>query len=211
MPGRVDEFEHTLPERQRHAVGGDAGACRVHAHRCAVGACHRLLAVDGSPVTPISVLEDGPRLTIAFPYGILAEGVRQQHGPAVEWQWSLRNTMTFGDLDVSLLWRHINGVEREPQDILDQGAGFEGDVATPVGTFYVNADKIPSADYFDLTLRFNVSDHLTFTVAAQNLFNRQPPVVGSSIGSTSYNSGNTFPSTYDALGRRYAASVRLKF
>jgi outer membrane receptor protein involved in Fe transport len=60
-------------------------------------------------------------------------------------------------------------------------------------------------------MRFNVSDHVTFTVAAQNLFNRKPPVVGASIGSTSYNSGNTFPSTYDALGRRFAASVRLKF
>lgn len=131
-----------------------------------------------------------------------------------KWQWSLRNTMTFGDLDVSLLWRHINAVEREPQDIIDQaalGTGFVGDVVTPVGTFYVNANNIPAANYFDLTLRFNVSDHLTFTVAAQNLFNRQPPIVGSSIGSTSYNSGNTFPSTYDALGRRFAASVRLKF
>ena len=131
-----------------------------------------------------------------------------------KWQWSLRNTMTFGDLDVSLLWRHINAVEREPQDIIDQaalGTGFIGDVVTPVGTFYVNANKIPAANYFDLTLRFNVSDNLTFTVAAQNLFNRKPPVVGSSIGSTSYNSGNTFPSTYDALGRRFAASVRLKF
>ncbi|MFO1255042.1 MAG: TonB-dependent receptor [Sphingomonadaceae bacterium] len=128
-----------------------------------------------------------------------------------KWQWSLRNTLTFGDLDVSLLWRHINAVEREPQDILDQGAGFVGDVTTPVGTFHVDADKIPAANYFDMTLRFNVSDHLTFTVAAQNLFNKQPPVVGSSIGSTSYNSGNTFPSTYDALGRRYAASVRVKF
>jgi outer membrane receptor protein involved in Fe transport len=128
-----------------------------------------------------------------------------------KWQWSLRNTLTFGDLDVSLLWRHINAVEREPQDILDQGPGFTGDVVTPVGTFFVDADKIPAADYFDLTLRFNVSDHLTFTVAAQNLFNRKPHIVGSSIGSTSYNSGNVFPSTYDALGRRYAASVRLKF
>lgn len=127
------------------------------------------------------------------------------------WQWSWRNTFTFGKLDASILWRHINGVEREPQDILDQGAGFVGDVPTPVGTFFVNADSIPSYDWFDLTLRFNASDNVTITAAVQNLFDKQPPILGSSIGTTSYNSGNTFPSTYDSLGRRFAVSARLKF
>ncbi|MEN9926053.1 MAG: hypothetical protein RL268_2179, partial [Pseudomonadota bacterium] len=28
---------------------------------------------------------------------------------------------------------------------------------------------------------------------------------------TSYNSGNVFPSTYDALGRRFAVSAKLRF
>ena len=41
--------------------------------------------------------------------------------------------------------------------------------------------------------------------------NRKPPAVGSTIGSTGFNSGNTYPSTFDALGRRYAVSARLKF
>jgi alpha-galactosidase len=50
-----------------------------------------LLAVNGSPVTPISTREDGDRLTVAYPYDILAEGVRQVRHQAVEWQWSLRN------------------------------------------------------------------------------------------------------------------------
>ena len=40
---------------------------------------------------------------------------------------------------------------------------------------------------------------------------KQPPIVGSSIGSTAFNSGNTYPSTYDALGRRFAASARIRF
>ena len=132
-----------------------------------------------------------------------------------KFQWSWRNTMTFGDLDVSLLWRHISAMEQEPDDILTgRGAAFTG--VFPVGFGYregeaVNFGKIPAYNYFDMTMRFNVSEHVTFTVAVQNLFDKDPPVVGSSIGSTSYNSGNTYPSTYDALGRRYAASVRLKF
>ena len=45
----------------------------------------------------------------------------------------------------------------------------------------------------------------------QNLFDKEPPFVGSTIGTTSFNSGNTYPSTYDALGRRYAVSARLRF
>jgi outer membrane receptor protein involved in Fe transport len=44
-----------------------------------------------------------------------------------------------------------------------------------------------------------------------NLFDKKPPVVGNTIGSTTFNSGNTYPSTYDALGRRFAVSARLKF
>ena len=45
----------------------------------------------------------------------------------------------------------------------------------------------------------------------QNLFDKDPPIVGATIGTTSFNSGNTYPSTYDALGRRYAVSARLRF
>ncbi len=44
-----------------------------------------------------------------------------------------------------------------------------------------------------------------------NLFDNKPPVVGSDIGSTAFNSGNTYPSTYDPLGRRFAIQANLKF
>ena len=71
--------------------------------------------------------------------------------------------------------------------------------------------KIKSAHYFDMTARFNVSDNLVFTATVQNLLDKKPPVTGNTIGSTTYNSGNTFPSSYDALGRRYAVSAKLKF
>jgi outer membrane receptor protein involved in Fe transport len=44
-----------------------------------------------------------------------------------------------------------------------------------------------------------------------NIFDKDPPFVGNTAGSTSANSGNTFPATYDPLGRRFAASARIKF
>jgi len=131
------------------------------------------------------------------------------------WQWSWRNTFTFGKLDASILWRHISPMVQEPLDIVDNGAAFNGTLPTRDGFALsgqkVNMGKIAAYDYFDLTLRFNVTDNVTLTAAVQNLFDKAPPLVGSSIGTTTYNSGNTFPSTYDALGRRFAASVRLKF
>jgi outer membrane receptor protein involved in Fe transport len=116
-----------------------------------------------------------------------------------KWQSSLRTTLSFTDFDLSLLWRHIDGVEQEPQDVLDQGPFF-GDFGT-----------IPAYDYFDLTGRVNVLENVTVILTVSNLFDKQPPIVGASAGSTSFNSGNTFPSTYDALGRRYTIQANLRF
>ena len=50
---------------------------------------------------------------------------------------------------------------------------------------------------------------MTFTVA--NLFDKKPPITGQDVGSSSFNSGNTYPSTYDALGRTYRVGARLRF
>jgi iron complex outermembrane recepter protein len=132
--------------------------------------------------------------------------------PKFSWTW--RNTLTVDEVDVSFLWRHISGMQQEPLDIPANGPAFSG--TFPAGFGYrageaVNFGKISAYDWFDLTVRFNVTDNFTMSATVQNLLDKDPPVVGSSIGSTSFNSGNTFPSTYDALGRRFAVSARLKF
>jgi len=118
-----------------------------------------------------------------------------------EFSWSVRNTLAFKSFDVSLLWRYIDGVKYEDGDAF-------------VGTLdgkEVDFNSIPAEHYFDLTGRFHASDELTFTLTVQNLLDNQPKVVGNSIGSTSYNSGNVYPSTYDALGRRYTVAAKLRF
>ncbi|NML10435.1 TonB-dependent receptor [Sphingobium sp. AR-3-1] len=135
-----------------------------------------------------------------------------------EWQFSQRSTLAFKDFDVSLLWRYIDGVSYEP-------AAYDDDLAAAVGAGCTDPEgadpdgcmidpefrKIPAEHYFDLTGRFHITDNLTLTLTMQNALNNKPKVVGSTIGSTSYNSGNVYPSTYDALGRRYAASVKFRF
>ena len=131
-----------------------------------------------------------------------------------EFQWSQRTTLSFDSVDVSLLWRHISSFEQEPLDVLDSGPFFNGTLAANilgVGGQTIDFGKIEAYDYFDLSARFNASDNLTFTLSVQNLFDKEPPVTGNNAGSTTFNSGNTFPSTYDALGRRYAVAAKLRF
>ncbi len=128
-----------------------------------------------------------------------------------KFQWSQRTTLSFDSFDVSLLWRHIDKFNQEPLAITEgsQDPAFVG--TDPVTGQQVNYGHIKPYDYFDLSGRISVVENLSLTLTVQNLGNRKPPIVGSTIGSTTFNSGNTFPSTYDALGRRYAVTARVKF
>jgi outer membrane receptor protein involved in Fe transport len=138
-----------------------------------------------------------------------------------EFTWNQRTTLSFDGVDISLLWRHISAMQYEGQASDFAARGFTAanrnlfnGVITGRGALVgrrINFNRIPAYDYFDLTARFDVSDQVEFTVGVQNLLDKQPPIVGSSAGSTSFNGGNTFPSTYDTTGRRYAASVRFKY
>ncbi|MGN5374769.1 TonB-dependent receptor domain-containing protein [Sphingomonas hankookensis] len=120
-----------------------------------------------------------------------------------EFSFNQRTTLTFGVADISLLWRYIDAVRYEPLALADDIAAGGG----PLDDFR----RIGAEHYFDLTTRFGVTDNFDLTLSALNLFDNQPKVVGGSIGSTAYNSGNVYPSTYDALGRRFVASARLRF
>ena len=138
-----------------------------------------------------------------------------------KFQWSQRTTLSFKQIDVSLLWRHIDNFIQEPIDA--NGPAFIGSLtagsalaaATAAGNSFVGAavdiTKIKAYDYFDLSTRVAVNDNLSLTVTVQNLFDKQPPLTGSGVGTTGFNSGNTYPSTYDSLGRRFAVAARLKF
>ena len=144
-----------------------------------------------------------------------------------KYQWSLRNTLTYKKVDLSLLWRHISGNKYEPQSVLDNGGTLPGSIcandgtspfcgALPAGTGpvagqKVDFGKIPAANYFDLAARFDVNEHFTMTVSVANLLDKKPPLTGASLGTTAFNSGNTYPSTYDTLGRRFSVSAHVKF
>jgi outer membrane receptor protein involved in Fe transport len=138
-----------------------------------------------------------------------------------KYSWNQRTTLSLKPVDISLLWRHLSKFHYQSNlaplgrtCAVEGPAGVDGCTITGSGPLVgrtINFNRIPAYDYFDLTTRFSITDHFDLTLSAFNLFDKQPPIVGSGGGTTSANSGNTFPSTYDALGRRYSASVRLKF
>ncbi len=130
------------------------------------------------------------------------------------WQWSVRNSLHYSKFDVSLLWRHLSAINQETLDVTNNGAAYSGALPSGLGSLSgdnVNFGHISAYNYFDFSLRYAMNSRLTFVGTVQNMFNKQPPIVGSTIGSTSFNSGNTYPSTYDTLGRRFAITAKLKF
>ena len=107
-----------------------------------------------------------------------------------------RTTWNYEDLSISLLWRYLGSIERETAQ---QAATFEP------------FRQIGSYSYFDLFANYHITDGISVSLGVDNLLDRDAPVVGGEAGSTSVNSGNTFPGYYDMLGRTYRASVSLKF
>ncbi len=116
--------------------------------------------------------------------------------PISDLRWVQRSTWNFEDFTVSLLWRHIDSVDVEPTEANLRFAEFR---------------SIDSYDYFDLYASYQVTESIKFTLGVDNLFDEEPPVLGNDIGDTSSNSGNTFPSNYDPLGRFYKAGLQLTF
>lgn len=126
-----------------------------------------------------------------------------------------RTTLSFGPADISLLWRYIHPVEYEkglPPIFSGTITGAPGAAASsPMVGRTENFNKIEAFHYFDLTTRFEVNEHLDLVFGVTNLFDRQPPLTGHNVGTTAANGGNTFPATYDTLGRRFSAQAKIRF
>lgn len=116
--------------------------------------------------------------------------------PLSDLRWIQRTTWNYEDFTVSLLWQHIDSVDIEPVERDLRFAAFH---------------KIDSYDYFDLFASYSFTEWGTVTFGVDNLFDKEAPVLGNDVGSTSSNSGNTFPGNYDVLGRTYKVGLKFRF
>jgi len=122
--------------------------------------------------------------------------------PTPEWRHKLRATWnTPWRMALSADWRYIGSVEA----VRTTGA--------PLGPNNVDR-SIPSYSYFDLSGTWTFRDGMQLRAGVNNVFDKSPPIVdGSNIGLSSppFGNGNTFPQTYDALGRTFFIGITADF
>jgi outer membrane receptor protein involved in Fe transport len=108
--------------------------------------------------------------------------------PTPEFKWTSRLSLQDGPMTTSVRWRHLSSVEEEDEE----------------NDFFV--EEIDAYNVFDLSFSFDIADNYTFAVGVNNIFDKKPDVLGDN-----QEQGNTFPSTFDVLGRDYFATVNFRF
>ncbi len=129
--------------------------------------------------------------------------------PLPEWRHKARLTYaTPYDLSLSVQWRYVGSVMAETL------SNFQS-LAAP--TTYDPGREIDAYNYFDFSAAYVFQDSYTVRLGVNNLFDKQPPYVtsggggGANLCTTGPCNGNTYPATYDALGRYLYANVTLEF
>jgi outer membrane receptor protein involved in Fe transport len=115
--------------------------------------------------------------------------------PSYKTRFTQRSTWTVGDWTVGYTWRYLGKIVEQPGGT----------------TFLPQFSTIDATNYVDASVDWNATKNLSLKLSVANLFDKKPPEVGNSIGTTSQNSGNTFPSFYDVVGRAFTIGARLKF
>ena len=128
--------------------------------------------------------------------------------PTASFKWTARFSWVDGPFTLSSRWRHLSAVEDD-----DDGVNY---------TQFNGVERIPAYDLIDLTMSYDFNDTMTFSVGVNNLFDtlpQTPTFDGILVSSTNNGTllgdnqeqGNTYPSTYDVLGRDFFASVLVRF
>ena len=108
--------------------------------------------------------------------------------PTPRWKWSSRLTWLDGPVTTTVRWRHV-GKSRDDDDDTD---------------FII--ERIRAYDLFDLAFAFNVNDNFTLNMGVNNIADKKPPIIGSN-----QEQANTYPGTYDVIGRDFFISANLRF
>ena len=100
-----------------------------------------------------------------------------------EFKWLATANYQWGPARFGARWQHIDEMQN----------------------FNAAADKIPAIGYLDLLASYDLTDNLTLRFNVNNVMDELPPTYSPSV------QGNTDPSTYDVLGRRYTVGLTAKY
>ena len=133
-----------------------------------------------SDFVPVEELPDEVN-NCAGRFGILACG-----NPTPKYKWTSRASLITGPLTTSFRWRHLSSVRDDDPDT----------------DFTV--EKLDAYNLFDLAFAFDVNDNLSLAAGINNLFDKKPQIIGDNQEQT-----NTYPGTYDVIGRDFFVSARI--
>src|SRR5688572_21481417 len=106
--------------------------------------------------------------------------------PKSEWRHRFRTSwQTPWDVDLSLTWRYYSSV-----------IGLTGP-NDPIPANQLD-HELPAEDYFDIAANWAVTEKASVSLGINNVLDDNPTISGA-VGTTG--NGNTYPQTYDALGR----------
>jgi outer membrane receptor protein involved in Fe transport len=113
-------------------------------------------------------------------------------------------------VSVSLQWRYVGKVKAET--LVNNQSLYSA-------TRFKPGLNLKAISYFDLMTNVTIAKQYKFRLGVNNIFDKQPPLVtsgnanvdGTNLCPTGPCNGNTYPATYDALGRYVFAGITLDF
>ena len=112
---------------------------------------------------------------------------------------NLNVSATWREFTASVLVRYLSAVK----------ATARLDDPEQTGRSIYTVEEIPAFNYVDLSLQYNWNDALKVTLAAQNLLNKDPTIVGQIPGANT--SMNAYADVYDPLGSKFSLGLTYKF
>ncbi|WP_237219637.1 TonB-dependent receptor domain-containing protein [Sphingomonas arenae] len=131
--------------------------------------------------------------------------------PMPRWRHKLRTSLQMANgIGVSLQWRMVGKVKAET---LEDNETLGG------ATVFDPGLRIKAQHYFDLAGTVAIGDNYNFRIGVNNILDNDPPLVtsgnggleGSNLCPAGPCNGNTYPGTWDSLGRYVYAGVTLEF
>lgn len=126
--------------------------------------------------------------------------------PAPEWRHKLRitwQTPFLNGFDVSAQWRYLGSVKLDSTSDDAQLNDPDNQPSTDL--------RLASRSYLDLSANWKVREGYTLRLGVNNVFDKDPPLNGSSNCPTGYCNGNTWSQVYDTYGRYLFAGVTATF
>ena len=189
--------------------------------RISRGANGQLTAVDSSDVNVALLRVEG--IDISARYGVALEAGRRimlDYAGDVVVRQTQKNGAAAATIECAGRFGATCGLETRralPKYRHRVSAGFASGDSTLLGTWRMlgrvkddsptvfATERIGSQHYVDLAASHRVTEVLTLVLGVDNLFDRKPPLAGTNAADA-----NTFPASYDVIGRRFGVSVTLR-